>query len=97
VRARTQVYGVDADGRSALAHLRTRRQHVDLVLMDVQMPALDGNEVTRRIRRELRLDALPIVALTAGALVGERQRSFDAGMNDFVSKPFDPRYQLPAA
>jgi len=59
--------------------------------MDVQMPALDGNEVTRRIRSELRLDALPIVALTAGALVGERQRSLDAGMNDFVSKPFDPQ------
>jgi signal transduction histidine kinase/DNA-binding response OmpR family regulator/HPt (histidine-containing phosphotransfer) domain-containing protein len=80
-----------SDGPSALAHLRTRRKHVDLVLMDVQMPALDGNEVTRRIRRELRLDALPIVALTAGALVGERQRSLDAGMNDFVSKPFDPQ------
>jgi signal transduction histidine kinase/CheY-like chemotaxis protein/HPt (histidine-containing phosphotransfer) domain-containing protein len=79
------------DGPSALAHLRTRRQHVDLILMDVQMPALDGNEVTRRIRSELRLDALPIVALTAGALVGERQRSLDAGMNDFVSKPFDPQ------
>jgi CheY-like chemotaxis protein len=80
-----------SDGPSALAHLRARRKHVDLVLMDVQMPALDGNEVTRRIRRELRLDALPIVALTAGALVGERQRSLDAGMNDFVSKPFDPQ------
>jgi signal transduction histidine kinase/DNA-binding response OmpR family regulator/HPt (histidine-containing phosphotransfer) domain-containing protein len=79
------------DGPSALAHLRTRRHQVDLVLMDVQMPVLDGNEVTRRIRSELKLDALPIVALTAGALVGERQRSLDAGMNDFVSKPFDPQ------
>jgi CheY-like chemotaxis protein/HPt (histidine-containing phosphotransfer) domain-containing protein len=80
-----------SDGPSALAHLRACRQHVDLVLMDVQMPVLDGNEVTRRIRSELRLDALPIVALTAGALVGERQRSLDAGMNDFISKPFDPQ------
>src|ERR1700722_3229098 len=80
-----------SDGPSALAYLRTCRRHIDLVLMDVQMPALDGNEVTRRIRRELRLDALPIVALTAGALVGERQRSLDAGMNDFISKAFDPQ------
>jgi two-component system, sensor histidine kinase and response regulator len=78
-------------GPSALAYLRTCRRPIDLVLMDVQMPTLDGNEVTRRIRRELRLDALPIVALTAGALLGERQRSLDAGMNDFVSKPFDPQ------
>jgi CheY-like chemotaxis protein len=55
------------------------------------MPFVDGNEATRRIRGELRLTSLPIVALTAGALVGERQRSLDAGMNDFISKPFDPQ------
>jgi CheY-like chemotaxis protein len=59
--------------------------------MDVQMPALDGNEVTRRIRGELGIETLPIVALTAGALVVERQRALDAGMNDFISKPFDPQ------
>jgi signal transduction histidine kinase/CheY-like chemotaxis protein/HPt (histidine-containing phosphotransfer) domain-containing protein len=80
-----------SDGPSALAHLRACHRPVDLVLMDVQMPGLDGNEVTRRIRSELPLGSLPIVALTAGALVGERQRSLDAGMNDFVSKPFDPQ------
>jgi CheY-like chemotaxis protein len=51
---------------------------------------LDGNEAARRIRTELGL-RLPIVALTAGALVGERQRALDAGMDDFVSKPFDPQ------
>jgi HPt (histidine-containing phosphotransfer) domain-containing protein len=55
------------------------------------MPTLDGNEATRRIRGELKADTLPIVALTAGALVGERQRSLEAGMNDFISKPFDPQ------
>ncbi|MBC8086573.1 MAG: PAS domain S-box protein [Phycisphaerae bacterium] len=63
----------------------------DAVLMDVQMPAMDGNEVTRRIRGELRLTQLPIIALTAGALVAERQRTIDAGMNDFLSKPLDPQ------
>jgi len=80
-----------SDGASALATLRTHHENIDVVLMDVQMPFVDGNEATRRIRGELRLTALPIVALTAGALVGERQRSLDAGMNDFISKPFDPQ------
>ena len=80
-----------SDGASALATLRTHHEEIDVVLMDVQMPFVDGNEATRRIRGELRLTALPIVALTAGALVGERQRSLDAGMNDFISKPFDPQ------
>jgi CheY-like chemotaxis protein len=54
------------------------------------MPVMDGNEATAKIRRELRLTQLPIIALTAGALVAERQRSFDAGMTDFLSKPLDP-------
>jgi CheY-like chemotaxis protein len=80
-----------ADGYAALEHLRARAQLPDIVLMDVQMPALDGNETTRRIRTELRLTRLPIVALTAGALVVERQRALEAGMNDFISKPFDPQ------
>jgi len=78
------------DGSAAVEYVRANHQSLDLVLMDVQMPVLDGNEATRRIRNELELPSLPIVALTAGALVGERQRSIDAGMNDFVSKPFDP-------
>jgi PAS domain S-box-containing protein len=80
-----------SNGESALAYVRDHHQELDLVLMDVQMPILDGNEATRRIRHELKLPALPVVALTAGALVGERQRSLEAGMNDFVSKPFDPQ------
>jgi PAS domain S-box-containing protein len=80
-----------SDGLAALEHVRVHHQILDLVLMDVQMPALDGNEATRRIRDELQLKTLPIVALTAGALVGERQRALEAGMNDFISKPFDPQ------
>jgi len=78
------------DGSSALSKLKAHSDGYDVILMDVQMPMLDGNEATRRIRNDLGLK-LPIVALTAGALVGERQRSLDAGMNDFVSKPFDPQ------
>jgi CheY-like chemotaxis protein len=80
-----------SDGLTALEHVRTHCQRLDVVLMDVQMPTLDGNEATRRIRAELQLTKLPIVALTAGALVAERQRALEAGMNDFISKPFDPQ------
>jgi PAS domain S-box-containing protein len=80
-----------SEGLAALEHVRIHHQSLDIVLMDVQMPTLDGNEATRRIRSELRLATLPIVALTAGALVGERARAIEAGMNDFISKPFDPQ------
>jgi CheY-like chemotaxis protein len=79
-----------SDGLAAFEQVREHHQLLDIVLMDVQMPILDGNEATRRIRSELQLTALPIVALTAGALVGERQRALECGMNDFISKPFDP-------
>ena len=79
-----------SDGLAAVANVRAHHQLLDIVLMDVQMPGLDGNEATRRIRSELHLQTLPIVALTAGALVGERQRALEAGMNDFISKAFDP-------
>jgi PAS domain S-box-containing protein len=79
-----------SDGLAALEHVRVHHQLLDIVLMDVQMPGLDGNQTTRRIRGELQLKTLPIVALTAGALVGERQRALEAGMNDFITKPFDP-------
>jgi PAS domain S-box-containing protein len=79
------------DGAAAVEHVRSHYEQLDIVLMDVQMPVFDGNEATRRIRGDSHLQMLPIVALTAGALVGERQRALDAGMNDFVSKPFEPR------
>jgi CheY-like chemotaxis protein/HPt (histidine-containing phosphotransfer) domain-containing protein len=80
-----------ADGLAALEHVRAHSEVLDIVLMDVQMPVLDGNAAARRIRTELNLATLPIVALTAGALVVERQRALEAGMNDFISKPFDPQ------
>jgi signal transduction histidine kinase/CheY-like chemotaxis protein len=64
--------------------------HFQLVLMDVQMPEMDGLEATRRIRADERLQGLPIVAMTAHAMVRERERCLQAGMDDHVSKPIDP-------
>jgi PAS domain S-box-containing protein len=77
------------DGLEAFERLRAEPDAFDVVLMDVQMPILDGYEATRRIRTELKLSDLPIVALTAGALLSERGRAVTAGMNDFIIKPFD--------
>ena len=79
------------DGHEALAKLSEPAAIFDAVLMDVQMPLMDGHEATRRIRHELGLATLPVIALTAGALVSERARAYEAGMSDFVSKPFDPK------
>jgi two-component system, sensor histidine kinase and response regulator len=61
-----------------------------MVFMDVQMPEMDGHEATRRLRADDRFADLPIVAMTAHALVEERQRCFDSGMNDHLAKPVHP-------
>jgi len=79
---------VAGDGAEALALLR--REHFDLVLMDVQMPVMDGLSATRAIRADERLRALPVVAMTANALSGDREACLAAGMNDVVTKPIDP-------
>jgi CheY-like chemotaxis protein len=80
-----------ANGLKAVERLQDQPYDFDVVLMDVQMPVLDGYQATRRIRTELGLVDLPIIALTAGALSSERQQAVEAGMDDFIIKPFDAR------
>ncbi len=85
---------IAADGLQALEVLR--RQHFDVVLMDVQMPVMDGYETTRAIRAAEATDAsteplhLPVIGMTAYALAGDRERCLAAGMDDYVPKPIDP-------
>ncbi|RYC69002.1 PAS domain S-box protein [Spirosoma sordidisoli] len=76
------------NGLEAIELLRT--ESVDLVLMDVQMPVLDGLEATRIIRRDIST-SLPIIALTASAIRKEKEACYQAGMNDFLAKPFDEK------
>ncbi len=83
------VVDVVGNGRLAVEQLRQNPSY-DLVLMDIQMPVLDGHAATRIIRAELGLLDLPIIALTAHALAEEQQRCFAAGMNDHLTKPIEP-------
>ncbi len=64
---------------------------LDAVLMDVQMPEMDGYAATRQIRAQYSADTLPVLALTAHAMIEERTKAFDAGMNEMLTKPINPR------
>jgi CheY-like chemotaxis protein len=75
------------DGRKAIAELA--EGGIDLVLMDVMMPQMDGYETTRAIRRMPQYTRLPVITVTARAMQGDREKSLDAGATDYITKPID--------
>jgi CheY-like chemotaxis protein len=80
---------VAEDGNAALA--LAARHVYDLVLMDMQMPHLDGLSATRQLRQMPAYQSIPIVAMTANAFAEDRVRCLESGMNDFVTKPMEPK------
>jgi two-component system, cell cycle response regulator DivK len=70
------------------------RQRPDLILMDIQLPVMDGYEATRRIKADPQLRAIPIIAVTSYALSGDEEKARAAGCDDFVPKPYSPRQLL---
>ena len=72
------------DGVNAAA-----KQHPDLIIMDLSMPEMDGWTATRLIKGNLQTSAIPLIALTAHALPGDRKRAFDAGCDEYITKPMD--------
>ncbi|TVR13481.1 MAG: response regulator [Planctomycetota bacterium] len=83
---------VVANGRLAVEFLADHT--VDLVFMDLMMPVMDGFEASRRIRQELGLRNLPIIAVTANTLVGSRERALESGCDDYIAKPYTKQQLL---
>ena len=81
---------VDMAFNGQIALERIQQQHYDLVLMDMQMPVMDGLTATRLLRAMPQFDRLPVIAMTANAMAADRQQCLDAGMNDHVPKPIEP-------
>ena len=71
-----------------------QRERPDLILMDIQLPGLDGYEATRRIKANPALGHIPIIAVTSYALSGDDEKAFAAGCDGYVTKPFSPRLLL---
>jgi two-component system cell cycle response regulator DivK len=80
------------DGLAGVA--KAKAEKPDLILMDMQLPGIDGYEATRRIKADPALAAIPVIAVTSYALAGDEEKTRAAGCDDYVAKPFSPRVLL---
>lgn len=84
-------YRVEMAGNAEEALLTLANGSPDLILMDVQMPGMDGLTLTRRLKGDARTANIPVVALTALAMTGDRERTLEAGCSGYISKPINTR------
>ena len=75
------------DGRQGIE--TARRELPDLVLMDLSLPEMDGWEAARRLKSDIQTQSIPVVALTAHAMLGDREKALEAGCDDYATKPID--------
>ena len=80
------------DGQQALEAIA--KQRPDLILMDIQLPIIDGYTATRKIKADPAMRSIPIIAVRSYALSGEEKKAREAGCDDYVPKPFSPRQPL---
>ena len=80
------------DGAEGVAMAQS--QHPDLILMDIQLPLVDGYEATRSIKRDPELKHIPVIAVTSYALSGDEERAREAGCDAYVAKPYSTRHLL---
>jgi two-component system cell cycle response regulator DivK len=80
------------DGAEGVA--RAREHRPDLILMDIQMPVMDGYEATRRIKADPTLKQIPVIAVTSYALSGDEEKAREAGCDGYIAKPYSPRQML---
>jgi two-component system cell cycle response regulator len=83
-------YQVDGETDGAAGLARVQRQTPDLVICDVHLPGIDGLEVARRLKGDAALRAIPLIAVTASAMVGDRQSVLGAGFDAYIAKPIVP-------
>lgn len=84
-------FAIDIAENGEIAVNKVNDKNYDIVLMDMQMPVMDGVEAARQIRKNSKYESIPIIAMTANAMATDRERCLKAGMNDHITKPIDPR------
>ena len=80
---------VASDGQAGLTKARLERSEIDLVLLDMNLPQMDGWEVARRLKADESTRSLPVIAVTAHAMVGDREKGLSAGCDEYITKPLD--------
>jgi two-component system, cell cycle response regulator DivK len=89
-----QGYSTVVTGLGAEAFNLARQNHPDLILLDIQLPDIAGTEVARRLKADGQTHGIPIIAVTAFAMSGDREKFLDSGCDDYIAKPFNLRALL---